>query len=98
MSKVSPRISIVLPFRDAEATLAYAVESIFKQSESNLELLAIDDGSTDSGPAIIREFGQSDTRVRCLAIGGDGIVAALNLGLAKAKAPFDRILASQTRT
>ncbi|MBL62014.1 MAG: glycosyl transferase family 2 [Opitutae bacterium] len=88
MSKASPRISIVLPFRDAATFLADAVESILKQSDVDLELLAIDDGSIDAGPVIVRDFGQRDTRVRCLSTGGDGIVAALNLGLAKAKAPY----------
>ncbi|MFP6899795.1 MAG: glycosyltransferase [Opitutales bacterium] len=87
MSKVRPRISVVLPFRDAEDTLRESVDSILGQSEGDLELLAIDDGSSDSGPAIIQDLAISDSRIRFVATGGDGIVTALNLGLEKARAP-----------
>lgn len=88
MIKTMPRISVVLPFRDAEDTLIESVESMLSQSEGDLELLAIDDGSIDAGPAIIQDLANSDSRIQFLTTGGDGIVAALNLGLEKAKAPF----------
>lgn len=51
-------------------------------------MLAIDDGSTDAGPEIVSRIAALDPRVRPLATGGLGLVAALTRGLASARAPF----------
>ncbi len=58
------------------------------EREVSLEVLAIDDGSTDGGPGIVARIAVEDTRVRPLATGGRGLVAALSHGLAHARAPF----------
>ncbi|MGE4551253.1 MAG: glycosyltransferase [Opitutales bacterium] len=87
MGKTSPRISVVLPFRDAADTLQEAVDSMLGQGEGDFELLAIDDGSSDSSPVIMQDLAAQDARIQFLATDGKGIVNALNLGLEKAKAP-----------
>jgi len=83
-----PRISVILPVRDAEKTLGMAIESILGQTERSFELLVADDGSTDSSPRILREFAELDGRIRVLSTVNSGIVEALNLGLAEARAPY----------
>ena len=83
-----PRISVILPVRDAEKTLAVAVESILGQTERNFELLVVDDGSTDASLRILQEFAELDGRIRVLSTVNPGIVEALNLGLAEARAPY----------
>lgn len=83
-----PRISVILPVRDAEKTLAVAVESILGQTERNFELLVVDDGSTDASLRILQEFAELDGRIRVLSTVSPGIVEALNLGLAEARAPY----------
>ena len=83
-----PRISVILPVRDAEKTLAMAIESILGQTERNLELLVVDDGSTDASLRILQEFAELDGRIRVLSTVNPGIVEALNLGLAEARAPY----------
>ena len=88
MTSPIPRISVILPIRDAEKTLDVAVESILGQTERNLELLVVDDGSTDASPRILREFAEFDGRIRVLSTVKLGIVEALNLGLAEARAPY----------
>ena len=88
MAMVSPRVSVILPIRDAEDTLTEAVESILGQDERNLELLAIDDGSFDAGPVTLRELARRDHRIHVLPTGGGGIVNALNLGLENAQARY----------
>ena len=88
MGRTTPRISIVLPFRDASATLQESVESILDQSEGDFELLAVDDGSTDSSPFILKDMAIGDSRIRPLSSDGGGIVRALNLGLDKARGSF----------
>lgn len=83
-----PRISVLLPFRDAAPTLAEAVDSVLAQGGPELELLAIDDGSHDEGPALVSERARLDPRLRLLEAGGVGIARALELGRAMARAPL----------
>ncbi len=83
-----PRVSVVLPARDAAATVDRAVESILTQTFDDLELLAIDDGSTDATGAALARWAQRDGRVRVLSTGGVGLVGALALGLEQARGPL----------
>lgn len=81
-----PRLSIVLPFRNAGATLAECLDSIAAQSFDDFELLAVDDGSSDDSAALVRARASADARIRCLASPARGLVAALNHGLDVARA------------
>jgi len=83
-----PSVSIVMPIRDAAATLGDCLGSIAGQTLRDWELVAIDDGSTDASAAVVREAARDDTRIRLLPPGRIGFVAALNLGLAEARAPI----------
>lgn len=78
---MSPLVSILMPVRDAEDTLASALESIRRQRGVAWECIAVDDGSTDSSRACLERAAASDSRVRVLAQPPRGIVAALNHGL-----------------
>ena len=80
-----PVVSVVLPYRDVETTLEEAASSILSERDLGLELLLVDDGSVDGSPAIAALLADADRRVRLLACGGAGLVAALNLGLAEAR-------------
>lgn len=77
-----PDVSVVLPYRDVRATLEAAVVSVLEDAGPRVELLAIDDGSTDGSEA------PRDPRVRALSTGGAGLVAALELGRRQARAPL----------
>ena len=57
-------ISVVMPFRDAGETIDVALASVLDGTAAELELIAIDDGSTDSGPARVSAWAQRDDRVR----------------------------------
>jgi hypothetical protein len=82
------RVSVVLPVRDAAPYLADAVESVLAQTETDLELVAVDDGSTDDSPAMLERFAQADARVRVFRQPPSGLAAALNRGVAEARAPY----------
>jgi glycosyltransferase involved in cell wall biosynthesis len=84
----SPEVSIVLPFRNEAAHVAECLESIRRQTLESWELLAIDDGSDDESPAIVHRFAEGDARVRLVRPGRVGLVGALNLGIAEARAPL----------
>ncbi|HEU4557669.1 MAG TPA: glycosyltransferase, partial [Longimicrobium sp.] len=85
---MTPAVSIVLPFRNEAAYLPECLESIRVQTLASWELLAIDDGSDDGSAAIVHSFASEDGRVRLLQPGRVGLVAALNLGIAQARAPL----------
>ena len=79
----APSISVVLPVRNAAATLERAVLSILDSTFRDLELLVIDDGSTDGSAEIIRKV--EDSRLRLIQQEPSGVCAAANRGTAEAK-------------
>ena len=83
-----PQVSVVLPVRDAAATLPRALAGIEAQTLRDWELVAVADGSTDATGEILRVAAARDPRVRVLTLGPVGIVGALNAGLAAARAPL----------
>ena len=85
---IAPRVSVLLPYRDSAATIASAIESVLADGLVDLEILAIDDGSRDHGPALVAQIAARDPRVRPLATGGVGIARALAAGLASTHAPY----------
>ncbi len=70
-----PRVSIVLPVRDADATLERAVHSCLTQSFTDLELIIVDDASTGRSPEIADQFCNADPRVSVIHLGKHGGVA-----------------------
>lgn len=82
---MKPTISVVLPVRDGAATLGRALASLRAQTWTDWELIAVDDGSADATGAMLAEAARADARVRGIARGREGIVAALNAGLAAAR-------------
>jgi glycosyltransferase involved in cell wall biosynthesis len=82
----APRVSVLLPVRDAAATLVCALASIARQSEPRFECLIVDDGSQDESRALAERFAARDPRFRVIAAPRAGIVPALNRGLAECRA------------
>lgn len=80
-----PAISIVLPVRDGAATIERALVSLVAQTLSAWELIVVDDGSTDATPARLAEWARREPRLRVLRQSAEGIVAALEAGLAAAQ-------------
>ncbi len=83
---MSPSISVIMPVWNGEKYLREAVDSILNQSFKDLELLAIDDGSTDGTAEILRSY--ADPRLRVHRLEHGGIVMALNHGLACARSEW----------
>lgn len=84
----APTVSVVMPVYNAGRWLRTAVDSIFGQSLRSLELIAVDDGSSDASPAILQAAARTDARVRVIRQPHGGLIAALNRGLAAARAPL----------
>lgn len=82
MTSSRPFVSVVIPAFNAERHLAAAFESVFAQGYDRLEILAVDDGSTDGTPAILERF---HDRVRCARQENAGPAAARNRGIGLAR-------------
>ncbi len=77
----TPRVSILLPARDAEATLVACLRSICRQSAADFECVVVDDGSTDRTVERARDLARHDSRICVLEGPRRGLVAALQQGL-----------------
>ena len=75
-----PRISVLLPVRNAAPFLEACLASLAAQTLGNHEVVVVDDGSTDETPRLLQ--GIVDTRVRVVRVQARGLVAALDAGLA----------------
>ncbi|MPY94081.1 MAG: glycosyltransferase [Acidimicrobiia bacterium] len=84
-----PLVSVVMIFFQAERFIGEAIESVLAQTLDRLELLLVDDGSTDAGPAIAEGVAARDRRARVVRHpdgGNHGMSAARNLGVREAQA------------
>lgn len=84
----APRVSVLLPVRDGEATLRECLRSLAVQTLDDHEVIAVDDHSTDGSREILDDAAAGDRRVRVLANPGRGLVAALNAAASAARAPL----------
>ena len=80
----APLISAIVPVFNGEKYLAAAIESILAQSYQPLQIIVVDDGSTDNSAAVARSFAQVEYHFQENA----GVAAALNKGIAEAKGDF----------
>jgi glycosyltransferase involved in cell wall biosynthesis len=91
-TSAGPQVSVVMIFRDAERFLDEAVSSVFAQTYPTWELLLVDDGSVDGGPALAYAWAEQDPeRVRYLAHPDHvnrGMSASRNLGIRHARGEY----------
>jgi GT2 family glycosyltransferase len=83
-----PAISVLLPVRDAADTVDQAVASLLAQTMRDLEVVAVDDGSTDGSGERLESWARRDGRVRVLRRPPRGLVPALQDGLTACRAPL----------
>ena len=88
MSPPIPRVSVLLPARDAEATLGACLRSLQRQTLRNWECVLVEDGSRDGTGALAQAMARRDPRIRVLPTRGLGIVGALRAGLRDCRAPL----------
>lgn len=81
-------ISIIIPVYNVEAYLAECLNSILKQEYTNIEIIAVDDGSTDSSSNILQKYAKQDKRITVLRKPNGGIASARNYSLRYAKGNY----------
>ncbi|MGE3139905.1 MAG: glycosyltransferase, partial [Thermoleophilia bacterium] len=84
-TRPTPLVSVLIPARDAEATLAATLDSLAAQTAPGWEAVVVDDGSSDGTRALAEARAAADPRVRVVATGGLGVSGARNAGLAEAR-------------
>jgi cellulose synthase/poly-beta-1,6-N-acetylglucosamine synthase-like glycosyltransferase len=77
-----------MPVRNEAHYLEAALASLTRQTFTDWELVAVDDGSSDRTPAILAAAALHDMRIRVIRQEGGGLVTALNTGLAACQSPF----------
>lgn len=87
-------ISLIIPIFNAEKTLQRCLDSVRQQTYSNLEVILIDDGSTDGSRNICMSYAKRDSRLRYLYQPNAGVSAARNLGLDAATGTYVAFLDS----
>lgn len=91
---MKPMVSVIVPVYNAEQTLRRCVASILEQQFTDLELLLVDDGSTDASGEICDEFAARDARVTVLHQENAGVSAARNHALDQANGTYLQFLDS----
>jgi len=81
-------ISVIIPVYNAEKYLDQCVESIVSQTYENLEILLVDDGSTDSSSCICDNWAMRDSRIKVIHKANGGVSSARNCGLDAARGAY----------
>ena len=81
-------VSIIVPVYNTGEYLAPCIESLTSQTYSNLEIILVDDGSTDGSGAVCDEFARRDDRVKVIHQKNAGVSAARNAGLEIARGEY----------
>ncbi len=88
MTKIHPKVSVIIPVYNTEEYLKEALLSIVNQTLREIEIIVINDGSTDNSLQIINETAQNDSRIQVYSQNNQGQSVARNLGISKAQGGY----------
>lgn len=91
-SSYNPKVSIILPIYNVEKYLPAALDSLVMQTYSNLEIICVDDGSTDCCPNILQEYQNRDRRIKLIRQDNGGTLSARKLGVENATGDYTTFL------
>lgn len=79
-----PEVSVIIPVYNTEKYLRKCLESVRNQTLKDIEIICVDDGSTDSCPDILDEYARMDARIKVIHKKNGGLVSARKTGIAAA--------------
>ena len=88
----APLVSVVVPVYNAEPYLRECLDSLLGQTLKEIEIIAVDDGSTDGSASVLQAYAQKDSRISVLTQGNSGQSAARNSALETAKGAYVQFL------
>lgn len=83
-----PKITVIVPAYNVGAYIQKCIESIMRQSFRDIQIIIINDGSTDGTDVICRNLSTVDCRITYIETGNKGVAAARNIGIEKAGAEW----------
>lgn len=81
-------VSVIIPVYNVEAYLSQCLDSVVNQTYSNLEIVLINDGSTDNSLAIANKYAANDSRIVVVNKPNEGVAATRNVGIANAHGEY----------
>ena len=91
---MQPKVSIVIPCYNVERYVRECMQSVVSQTLQDIEIICINDGSTDNTGAILREFARQDSRINLIEQQNGGYGVAVNRGIAQARGEYIGIVES----
>lgn len=83
-----PKVSIIVPIYNVKEYMSAAVTSVINQSEKDIEIILVDDGSTDGSGRLCDQFAESDPRIQVIHKKNGGLSSARNAGVISAHANY----------
>ena len=93
-----PKVSVIVPVYNVENYLRECLDSLINQTLKDIEIICINDGSTDSSLEIIEEYAKRDTRIKVINKPNSGYGDSMNLGMEQATGEYIGILESDDFT
>lgn len=90
----APKVSVLVPIYNVEKYLRQCLDSIVNQTLEDIEIICLNDGSTDGSPEIIKEFAKNDPRIVVVDKPNSGYGDSMNKGLEKARGEYIGIVES----
>lgn len=81
-------VSIIIPIYNTERYLAECLDSVINQTYADLEIILVDDGSSDDSGAIAKEYLKNDARIKYIYQNNSGVSSARNVGIKKSKGEY----------
>ena len=91
------KVSVIVPVYNVEKYLEECLDSIQVQTLKDIEVICVDDGSTDSSAQILDKYAKTDERFRIVHKANEGYGKAMNVGISMAKAPYVGIVESDDK-
>ena len=88
------KVAVIIPVYNVEQYLAQCLDSVVNQTMSEIEIICVDDGSTDNSAAILKQYAARDKRIKVIKKPNGGLGAARNVGIISSSAPYMMFLDS----
>ncbi len=90
-----PKVSVIIPVYNTQEYLRKCLDSVIGQSLKDIEIICVDDGSTDTSPDILEEYARADARIKVIHRPNGGLVSARKAGIAAATGTCTGYVASE---